>query len=290
VLRKSSLTAALFAAIAIAVGVRASAHLNAAAASPPSAPLAQNMDFIIYNPSGTTLLGRAHYVIAQDAGSVTIDGRNSYLDGEYDVEHDLLKSVEDEPPRLITYQHSFFDAQGKPQIIARADVPGGKGSCAVYNGGKGTIQTADLEFPRDTYAGAAVLVPVAEQMRRAAPELDISVFDCAAGPRLLTLHADLTRSAWRFLPHHGQLAKADARPVFGWFNVFLKPFVPEIRLWFDPLAGYSFVGGTLSRYYRGPEILLVSTAPPENNPPAFERVKPPVLTMPRGVAPVAPAS
>ena len=249
------------------------------------------MDFLIYNPSGTTLVGRAHYVIMQEGGFITIDGRNNYLDGEYDVEHDLLKTVDSGPPRLVTYQHSFFDPQGKPQIIAYADLPGGKGSCAVYHGGKGTIETADLDFPPDTYAGSAVLVPIAEQMRRAAADLDISVFDCAAGPRLLTLHADLTRSPWRFLPHHGQLAKADARPVFGWFNVFLKPFVPEIRLWFDPLRGYSFVGGTLSRYYRGPEILLVSTAPPgEKNPPAFERVKPPVLTMPRDGARAAPAS
>jgi hypothetical protein len=290
-LRESSLAAALLAGLIIFAAPCATPPLSIAATTPGrSASLAENTDFLIYNPSGTTLLGRAHYVITQRGGSVTIDGRNSFLDGEYDVEHELLKSVAGGLPRLFTYEHSFFDAQGKPQIIARADVPGGKGSCASYHGGKGTTETADLQFPPDTYAGAAVLVPIAEQLRRAKEGLDISVFDCAAGPRLLTLHADLTRSPWRFLPHQGDLAKADARPVFGWFNVFLKPFVPQIRLWFDPLRDYQFVGGTLSRYYRGPEVLLVSIPAPITKPPAFERVKPPVLTMPRDAAPAVPAS
>ena len=286
---KSNLIAALL-ALLTGAGAGPGAPLNAATVPPPPSTSAESMDFLIYNPSGTALLGRAHYVIKQDIRSVTIDGRNSYLDGEYDVEHDFLKAADGGIPRLITYEHSFFDAQGKPQIVSRADVPAGKASCATYHDGKGKVETAELDFPPETYAGSAVLVPIAEQMRRAATDLDISVFDCAAGPRLLTLHADLTRSPWPLLPHHGQLAKADARPVFGWFNVFLKPFVPQIRLWFDPLRGFSFVGGTLSRYYRGPEIMLVSVPPKPIRPPALEAVKPPVLTMPRDSVPVSPAS
>ena len=55
------------------------------------------------------------------------------------------------------------------------------------------IETAVLQYPPDTYAGAGVLVPVADQLRRGGTELDIHVFDCALGPRILILHADLTR-------------------------------------------------------------------------------------------------
>jgi len=50
--------------------------------------------------------------------------------------------------------------------------------------------------------------------------------------------------------------------TLGWFDVVLKPFVPIIRLWFDPASNYKFVGGLLARYYRGPEVLMVSTAAP----------------------------
>ena len=57
--------------------------------------------------------------------------------------------------------------------------------------------------------------------------------------------------------------------MFGWFNVFLKPFVPTIRMWFDPLRDYVFVGGMLSRYYRGPEVLLVSARTAPKSPPAI---------------------
>jgi hypothetical protein len=86
------------------------------------------------------------------------------------------------------------------------------------------------------------------------------------------------------------LAKADAHPVFGWFNVFLKPFVPTIRMWFDPLRDYAFVGGMLSRYYRGPEVLLVSMRPAVKPQPVFERPEPPAFTAPDDSATPAPPS
>ena len=237
--------------------------------------ITQDTDLYIYEPTGTRLLGRAHYTVTQHDGIVTIEGRNEFIDGERDIEHDTLKTDRGEIPRMITYEHSFFDAHGAPQIIAKADAVTGKTSCATYEDGKGTIETAVLQFPPDTYAGAGVLVPVANRFRRGeATDLDIHVFDCAHGPRILTLHVDLTRAPWSFLPHDGQLAKADAQPVFGWFNIFLKPFVPTIRMWFDPLRDFAFVGGTLSRYYRGPELLLVSMAP-QVKPPEFELPAPP---------------
>ncbi|HEY2524958.1 MAG TPA: hypothetical protein VGI29_07860 [Candidatus Binataceae bacterium] len=260
---------------------------DAAAATSPTANIAQDNNLVIYDPSGTTQLGRAHYVVTQRGDMVTIEGRNDFNDGERDVEHDTLRSEGGDFPRMLTYEHDYFDARGAPQLTASADMVAGKSSCAKYENGKGTIETAVLEYPRDSYAGAGVLVPIANQLRRGATDLDIHVFDCAAGPRILTLHADLAREQWRFLPHEGELAKAEAHPVFGWFNVFLKPFVPKIRMWFDPLQDYAFVGGTLSRYYRGPEVLLVSARP--KAPPAFELPKEPAFVAPHDSASPAPS-
>ena len=285
--RKLLSAAAIVAAALLGLALPGADADRAAAATSPTGNIAQDSDLLIYDPTGTTQLGRAHYVVTQRGNMVTIEGRNDFNDGERDVEHDTLRSDGGELPRMLTYEHDYFDTHGAPQITASADMVAGKSSCAKYDNGKGTIETAVLEYPPDTYAGAGVLVPIADQLRRGATDLDIHVFDCAAGPRILTLHADLARDQWRFLPHEGELAKADAHPVFGWFNVFLKPFVPKIRMWFDPLRDYAFVGGTLSRYYRGPEILLVSARP--KAPPAFELPKGPAFVAPHDSAAPVPS-
>ncbi|MGH7914796.1 MAG: hypothetical protein ACREPW_09130 [Candidatus Binataceae bacterium] len=237
----------------------------AAAVAPSKAGMVveKSPDLFIYNPTGTKLLGRAHYSVTHRDDVVTIEGRNEFADGESDIERDTLKTAADAIPRLLTYEHSYFDAHGAAQIAAKADAVTGKTSCTKYENGKSNIEAAVLQFPSDTYAGASVLIPIADRLRRGnATEIDIHVFDCALGPRVLALHVDLTRAPWSFRPHDGELAKADARPVFGWFNIFLKPFVPTTELWFDPMRDFAFIGGTLSRYYRGPEVLLVSMAPP----------------------------
>ena len=284
----------MIAAAIVAVALLSSLRIGtgaAAAAAPAAAGVsALNSDLYIYDPTGTRLLGRAHYTVTQHDSVVTIEGRNDFIDGQRDVEHETLKSAEGELPRLLTYEHDFFDAHGAAQLTASADAVTGKTSCAKYENGRGTIETAVLQFPPDTYAGADVLVPVADQFRRGATDLDIHVFDCALGPRILTLHADLARAPWSFRPHDGELARADAHPVFGWFNLLLKPFVPTIRMWFDPLRDYAFVGGMLSRYYRGPEVLLVSIRPAVKPQPAFERPEPPAFTAPHDSATPAPPS
>jgi hypothetical protein len=265
----------------------------AAAVVPPKTGkvVGQRSDLLIYDPTGSKLLGRAHYTTTQLGDVVTIEGRNQFIDGESDTEQETLKATDGEIPRLLNYEHSYFDTHGAPQLAASADTVTGKVRCAKYEDGKGTIETAILQFPPDTYAGASVLVPIADRLRRGeASDLDIHVFDCAMGPRVLSLHADLARSAWSFRPHDGDLAKADAHPVFGWFNVFLKPFVPTIRLWFDPLRDYAFVGGMLSRYYRGPEVLLVSISPAVKPPPEIEPPESPAFTAPHDASTPAQSS
>jgi hypothetical protein len=272
--------AAILAAALLAFGtwtkVTAAAALPQTGAVIPASP-----DLFIYDPTGTRLLGRAHYTGTRHDDLVTIDGRNNFVDGEYDIERDTLRTAPGDVPRMLTYEHSFFDAHGAAQIVARADAATGRCSCAKFENGKGTIETAALQFAPDTYAGAGVLAAIADRLRRgSATDLDIHVFDCALGPRVLILHIDLARAPWSYRPYDGELVKADAHPVFGWFNVFLKPFVPTIRLWFDRRRDFAFVGGTLSRYYRGPEVLLVSTAPPVKPHPVFERAEPPAFTVP----------
>lgn len=280
---------AMLAASLLAARIKGADIAAAAAASEAGAIITQKPDLFIYDPTGTKLLGRAHYTVTQHDDLVTIDGRNEFIDGERDLEHETLKAVPDEAPRLLSYEHSFFDTHGAPQIIATADTVTGKSSCAKYQNGESLIRNVTLQFPPDTYAGAGVLVPIADRLRRGTTtDLDLHVFDCAHGPRILSLHIDLERTPWKYRPHDGELAEAQAHPVFGWFDVFLKPFVPTTQLWFDPRQDFVFRGGMLSRYYRGPEVLLVSTAPPVKPHPVFEQPEPPEFVAPHGSATPTP--
>ncbi len=289
--KRAPVVAAMLAAALLAARIKGTDVAAVAAASQARAMITQKPDLFIYDPTGTRLLGRAHYTVTQHDDSVTIDGRNEFIDGERDLEHDTLKAVPGEAPRLLIYEHRYFDAHGAPQLVATADAVTGKTSCAKYDNGEGIIQIAMLKFTPDTYAGAGVLVPIADRLRHGADAaLDMHVFDCAHGPRILSLHVDLGRSPWEYRPQDGELAEAQAHPVFGWFNVFLKPFVPTTQLWFDPRQDFVFMGGMLSRYYRGPEVLLVSTAPPVKPHPVFERPEPPAFIAPQESATPAPLS
>ncbi len=266
-LRARQTVAAVLAATLLGVlGARAG---MAAGADPSAADgvESQSLDFLIYNPSSMKLIGRGRYTVAVARDSVTINGRNNYLDGEYDVEHERLRGSGADP-QLVSYEHSFFSPGGAPQRVARANAMTGQASCTTYQGVQSSVSSKPLEFPADTYAGASVLVPIADQLKRdPSGDVHFHVFDCASGPRIFSLRVAMQQAAWNYLPRDTDLIKADARPVFGWFDVFLKPFVPKTRFWFDPRQNFGFMGGTLSRYYRGPEVMLVRIPAPLTVPP-----------------------
>jgi hypothetical protein len=245
----------------------------------------RKLNFLIYDPSNTELLGRGHYTVTMTQDSITIAGRNNYLNGSYDIEHEQL-TPNGTKPRLVTYKHSFFNKRGAPQIIAGADPLTGEASCTTFHDARSDVRSTVLNFPSDTYAGASALMPISDQLKRnpSSSGLHFHVFDCAPSPRIFELSVNVQQALWRHLPHHGGLLKADARPVFGWFDIFLKSFVPETQFWFDPQTTFGFMGGTMSRYYGGPEIMLVRMPPRLAVPPlAATASAPPPL-------PVAPSA
>ena len=55
----------------------------------------------------------------------------------------------------------------------------------------------------------------------------------------------------------GKLLKLELQPNFGWLNLLIAPFLPELSFWFDPQDDFNYVGGMYYRYYKGPYILTV---------------------------------
>jgi hypothetical protein len=164
-------------------------------------------------------------------------------------------------PTLVRSHHSFFFADGSPDRESRAEVATGTGVCTVYTNGKPQVSSAKFDFPTDTVAGDAVMIPL---RRFVAAGGDGSIgfhdFNCIPGPTLLKVTATASAPApWDYYP--GNLMQVDVKPDFGWINIVIAPFLPQIRAWFDPDDGWFFVGGESARYYKGLKYLMVRMRP-----------------------------
>jgi hypothetical protein len=83
------------------------------------------------------------------------------------------------------FEHTFFNADGSPKLIARADSRTGDASCVSYEAGRKQELPKKLEFPSDTYAGAAAAVAMETAFRDGREHLAFYTFDCAPGPVLV---------------------------------------------------------------------------------------------------------
>ena len=216
-------------------------------------------DFKILNAASTQLIGHGHYeIVPANAGHATAIGEHRFNDGEYDIERDDLElRGDDQIPRMVTFEHTFFNANGALQRVNKANFQTGLASCTRYDDGRPRVQSAHLQFPPDTFAGAAIVLPLQDELRQgASTEIVLHDFNCIPGPKILKVKAYAQpASKWAHFP--GEVVRVDVKPDFGWLNLILSMFVPEIRAWFSPSKDWRFVGGRFTRYYRGPEIILV---------------------------------
>lgn len=216
-------------------------------------------DFKILNAAGTQVIGHGHYeIVPTNAGHATALGENRFNDGEYDIERDDLElRGGNQIPRMLTFEHTFFNADGTLQRVNKANFQTGLASCTEYENGHPRAQSAHLQFPADTFAGAAIVLPLQDKLRQgASTEIVLHDFNCIPEPEILKVAAYAQApSKWVHFP--GEIVQVDVKPDFGWLNPILSIFLPEIRAWFSPSGDWRFVGGRFSRYYRGPEIILV---------------------------------
>lgn len=243
----------LAACLALSIGLAASsasaAELNL-----------ENTDFNILSADGTHTVGHCHYRLTPDQpGFQTLYGEGRYLTGEYDVERDRLRSGDGGVPALVSFEHIFYRADGTPERMARADFRSGEASCTDYVNGHAVVESATLDFPADTSAGAVVTLPLRQHLRDNPDEpIELHDFTCAPGPKILKVNISAEPPApWNHYP--GDLIRVNVTPDLGWLNLILAPFVPELHAWFDPANGNRFVGAQIARFYRGPQVILAAT-------------------------------
>jgi hypothetical protein len=216
-------------------------------------------DFKLLSADASAEIGRARFeIVARTSGRILVQGKYQFTNGEYDIDEDWLEMGPGmNLPVVLNYKHTFFQRDGSPDRVSQADFKSGQAGCTIYVNGRADIQTAKLAFPPDTYAGPAVMLPVREFIRRGSAERPgLHVFSCAPAPKIYLVRASIARNAeWSF--YHGKLVQVDIEPDFGRLEILLAPFLPKIRLWFDPVKDFELVGAESSRYYRGLKFIMV---------------------------------
>jgi hypothetical protein len=215
--------------------------------------------FEILDPETREIIGYGGYRAEQGDGTIVVSGESRFLNGDYDSEVSKMKIVAGRPlPVLIEFEHVFYNPDGSIFSLARVNFATGAASCTSHKGGSETVRKDNLESSSDTYAGATIIIAIQRYAREREPEpFRINAFNCAPGPRVLPLEVSTGEpDRW---PYGNALAvRTDVVPRFGWWDIVIRPFLPPLNVWFDPRRGWTFVGATLARYYRGPQIALVA--------------------------------
>ncbi len=215
-------------------------------------------DLNIFSPDGKRLLGHARYTISSNDGTELLRGESRYLDGEHDIEVERFKpGSAGQAPMLISYQHSFFNADQSPKRVNGLDVRSGTGSCKTYVNGKLKERRSNVTVPADTYGGAAQILFVVTRLHQGAKRIEFHSFNCMPGPKIVAAEASVEMKRVRWSMYPGDLVKAKLQPDFGWLNFLVAPLVHSGYAWFDPSDDWNYVGGIYDRFYGGPRILTV---------------------------------
>ncbi len=138
------------------------------------------------------MIGHAHFTVKQSGETVEILGDTRYLDGQRDWEKVVLQYHRPNPlPLLKSFQANYLNSNGSPQLIEKADVESGAASCRWSNQYDDSNYEDTLDFPSDTYVGAASVVPLQYALKVGDQAVIFHVFDCAPKPTIYTIDAKL---------------------------------------------------------------------------------------------------
>ncbi len=215
--------------------------------------------FTIMNPADSTPIGVSRYSIESHGNEAVLRGDNRYYSGLTDVETGNLELGDGaELPRLVEFDHSFYNADGSLQERAHVNLKSGHGFCIDNQGPQKSEQSAVLSIPPDTWAGASVAIPIQRYLRAGETGVHrLHAFNCAPSPKIyaISVESDPGEAVWA--PYRELTLRVEVRPDFGWLNLIVSAFVPRLHLWFDPHDGWNFVGDEAARFYKGTPIMLV---------------------------------
>jgi hypothetical protein len=225
---------------------------------PPESSGFGGLQFKILSSDGNRTLGSTRFTVLRNNSTEEIKGETRYIDGERDTENELLYLGDGRlTPRLDSYRHSFFNADGTPYMLDTLDRKSGIASCTSYAAGKSKVRKSQLDIPANSFAGASGLLMVVESLRQGLREISFHAFACVPGPEIFSVKASLPDRSQRWPLYPGDLVRLDMRPDLGPLTFLLAPFMPTMDAWFNPNDHWNYVGGEFDRYFRGPHVLTV---------------------------------
>jgi hypothetical protein len=224
------------------------------------------VDYEIMSPDGHVTLGHGRYTIERQKDTIVLHGESRYTTGEYDNEIDVLSpGLPGGLPTLEKFDHLFYSAEGVLTRASHADLTTALASCTDTTAHIEQSQT--LDFPSDTWAGASVLIPIQEFLQGGGEgKLNMNVFNCTSKPGIYPVTVTVASNPTSLPSAQGGAVEVEVKPHFGWFDVFIAPFVPKLNAWFDPGKGWGFEGVSIARYYKGPQILIVESDEKKRGP------------------------
>jgi len=220
------------------------------------------MQFRIVSPNGKQTIGSTRFTVLRNNSSEVVKGETRYLDGERDSESEVLYIADGHSaPRLDSYQHSFYNADGTLRMVDTLDRKSGIASCASYAAGAVKMRKSQIDVPANSFAGASGLIMVVGSLRQGIREIRFHAFACAPGPEIFSVKTSLPDRSERWPLYPGDLFRLDMQPDLGALNYLIAPFIPTTDAWFNPHDNWNYVGGEFDRYFRGPHVLTVREAP-----------------------------
>jgi hypothetical protein len=234
-----------------------------AAAGP--AQKAQEVSFSILAPADHRVIGSAHYRTEKQDGYTLLLGNDRYNDGEHDVEREVLEFNKGELSRMLSFEHEFFNPDGSPKLVARANPVSGAAQCISYESGRKQESSRNLKFPADTYVGAAAVVLMETSFRNGREQVDFHTFDCTPAPSIIAVTAYRGEQDERWANYPKPLVRVKVTAKLGWVGDLIGNLLPHRNAWFDPRT-WHYVGGTIQRYLAsGPQVILVRNESSQGN-------------------------
>jgi hypothetical protein len=256
---RRSLRATLAAAVWIAI---AGARAPVSIAGPDGPFDFTGSQLKILSSDGRQTIGFTRFTVLRNGTTEEIRGETKYLDGERDSEDEQLRiGTTGSAPRLDSYRHDFYNADGTLQMADALDTRSGAASCARNAAGEMKLRKSQLEVPADSFAGASELMMVIGSLRQGRREVGFHAFACVPGPEIFSVAASLAGGSEHWPLYPGELMRLDLRPDLGALNILIAPFMPKMDAWFNPRENWEYVGGEFDRYFRGPHVLTVRVSP-----------------------------
>jgi hypothetical protein len=248
----------LLAVFSVAACMTLSSYAAALEPDPARSAGFGGLQFRILTSDSKRTIGFTRFTVVRNNSTEEIKGETTYLDGERDSENELLYLGDGRlTPRLDSYQHSFFNADGTPYMLDTLDRKSGIASCTSYAAGMSKVRKSQLEIPANSFAGASGLMMVVESLRQGLREISFHAFACVPGPELFSVKASIPDRSDHWPLYPGDLVRLDMRPDLGPLTFLLAPFIPTMDAWFNPNEHWNYVGGEFDRYFRGPHVLTV---------------------------------